>query len=136
MDGNFVLIFIYLLFLVSTICVGSIISRVFRLEFESVSERYFFRFVFGCVFFSYLFLLLGALHLLYSQILLAFYLIPLIYPFLFLFGRKRINFSKENIFPLLLLIFILLPIVPYLFLYPYSWDTLAYHIALPKLNLE
>ena len=139
MNENIFLILIYLEFLVSVLSVGSIISHISRLEYDNRIEDYFFRFVFGSIFFSYLFQFLGALHLLYEPLLLAFYLIPLVYPFTRLaLSKKHFHFNPtgDDALRVIIVGFILFPVIPDLFLLPHSWDSLAYHLLLPKVYLN
>jgi hypothetical protein len=146
---NFLLFLFFGMFLCAVVGIGLCLVSLFKIEARNSAEKYVFSFAFGSIFYSYVFHVLGFSHLLYANLLIGLYVAPgLIF---FGFCLKKYWKNKSNTFdqswflPLkdsqLLLIFSLIffalfPLIPYLFLYPNSWDVLAYHLLLPKFYLR
>ncbi len=142
---NLLLLGYVVVFLLDFFWVGDFLLFLFSLAFDNEIEKNMFRFACGVVTYSYFFFFLGILHLLYAPVLqLAIFL-----PFLFLLYRcfqlwkkrkkhrlDRFTFPEWELSFVLLLIFIFFPLIPILFLFPTSWDTLAYHLVLPKFYLR
>ncbi len=143
--GNLLLLIYFFIFLSSVLISGYWIIKFFRLYFSNKIEDLFFAFGLGSIVYSYVFIYLGIFHALYKSILLIVYLLPIV---LFLYvgisrqgskiDKKSFKYKLDNFDWLLLLalIFIFFPIIPKLFLFPTSWDPLAYHLTLPKLYLK
>lgn len=147
MQNNFTLIIYYLIYISSVLGVGNHIGRkILKLNFGSESEKIFYAFALGNVFFSLIFIYLGIFHLLYKELIFALYLVGFIFTAYSahrlvrpkLIKRLFLNVIKSpfNPWAFFLFAFILLPLVPNLFLFPTSWDSLAYHLSLPKLYLQ
>ncbi|MDP3888620.1 MAG: hypothetical protein Q8Q24_01105 [bacterium] len=147
--GNILLIIYYLIYLIAVLSVGSVVLRFFDVKCGSKIEEKVFGFALGNLIYSYIFIYLGIFHLLYAQILLGFYIIPTLFFIKQNFRKKvRIDFIsyvKEffthrfeliEIMVFLFLFFIFLPLIPYLFTFPTSWDAIAYHLLLPKIYLR
>lgn len=142
LEGNLTLIIFYLIYLIAIFTVGALVLKIFRLDFENKIERKIYEFGLGNLVYSYLFIYLGIFHLLYKPVLLLFYVFPSIFliPRLFALKIKNVfswrKLSGEALLIFLLFSFILFPLVPHLFLFPSSWDALAYHLMLPKFYLQ
>jgi len=146
-QSNFTLIIYYLIYISSVVGVGSFIGETL-LKFNSGSkaEKTFYAFAFGNVFFSLTFVYLGIFHLLYKELVLVLYFVGFIFTVYSVRRLVKLKFIKElfldvgrklfNPWAFFLFAFILLPLVPNLFLFPTSWDSLAYHLSLPKLYLQ
>lgn len=148
-QSNLYLLLIFTLYLVNCFFWGKrLFKGLFRTHPYSFSEQIVYEFALGNIVLSAYFLILGALGMLFKWLLLPFYLVPI--PFLLLsIGRlfrkyktpksslvKVQNFINNYGLEVFSLVFLLFPIVSFLFLYPTAWDSLAYHLTLPKLYLE
>ncbi|KKR64752.1 MAG: Dolichyl-phosphate-mannose-protein mannosyltransferase [Candidatus Woesebacteria bacterium GW2011_GWA1_40_43] len=147
MQNNFTLIVYYLIYISSVLGVGNYIGRrMLKLDFGSEAEKTFYAFALGNVFFSLAFVYLGIFHLLYKELILGLYLAGFIFTIYSAHRLIKPKLIKElflnviknpfNLWIFFLFAFILLPLVPNLFLFPTSWDSLAYHLSLPKLYLQ
>ncbi len=142
---NPLLILYFLIYLFAALTIGLGIIKFFKFNFLNRVEKTVFSFALGSLFYSYVFIFLGFFHLLYKQILLVVYLAPTVI-LIFINAYKkhpktqgmviRNKFSYLDWLLVFALVFIFFPIIPKLFLYPTSWDPLAYHLALPKLYLR
>jgi hypothetical protein len=141
-----ILVFIYDAFFLGRV----FFCKICQINFDNRIERYSYEFGFGGIFLSLAFTFLGIFNLLYNTLLFFIYLSPLIISiFLFFISKHSITiasiqaqfkmlsvFIQKNWISLMLVSFVTFPLLPYLFLYPASWDSLAYHLALPKLYLS
>ena len=152
---NFFLIINFCLLCMSVFAVGNFLISSLKIKFSNKTETNIFAFSAGAVLFSYIFHLLGFIGLLHSNILIAFYYFFAFYSVLIFIKSSRnlsalsryfkkltlkkslgkIDFLSTPIIYGFIIFFILFPLVPYLFLYPSSWDVLAYHLPLPKFYL-
>lgn len=147
--NNFFLVVFNFLYLANVLIVGGFLLGLFKLAFSSKVEEKIYAFAFGNIFYSLLFIYLGFCHLLYAQVLIIFYLLPIIF-YLSRLGIKYLTKSswsdlgsvfnkKVSIKELIIFAIIgclLLPIFPHLFSFPTSWDVVAYHLVLPKVYLR
>ena len=146
---NLYLIFFVIIYFSSTQTIGRLVLKFIGAKFEEKIEKNIFAFGLGNIFYACLFVFLGMFHILFKEILLFFYLLPFIVSLFFFFVGKsylKLNLKARfaslmamdgfDIFVWILLLFTFFPIIPNLFLYPASWDPLAYHLTLPKLYLS
>ncbi len=147
--GNFLLLIYYTIYLVAVFNVGRIFLEFVNFVSNNNFEKKIFEFAFGNVFYSLIFIYLGIFHLLYKEILLIFFVLPIFFfsvnlaksisknNLLIKFKKLlKAKFSLVDFFIFALLVLALSPIFPFLFSFPTSWDPLAYHLMLPKLHLE
>src|SRR5258708_25647387 len=146
---NIFILFFFIIFLIAVLGMGDLIKVWLKLNSKNKVENMVFSLAFGSIFYSYVFHLLGAIQVLYAPILLATYFLPVLW-FLYrwIWVEQTLThfkipswFNRKNLLqpqiwiPLVVLAFILVPLLPYLFLYPASWDVVAYHLPLPKFYL-
>jgi|GEM_PF-3462721 len=145
---NIWLVAYYFFFLMSVLITGEIVLRYLKLRFRP-SIWLIHAFALGCIAQAYWFFLLGVLGLITPITVASGYLLPVV---LFLFTvtttpayREKIAGSfQENlravsaavVWPWLVIGIFILPLVGYAFLYPVSWDAVAYHLMLPKFYLS
>lgn len=146
---NIFLIGYYLLFLLSSLGLGRLVIKLLKLEPSNIVEKATLALAFGTIVLSYIFHILGFLHILYSEFLLILYVICsaahvqyLVFSdkifarhtFQIAFQRLK-TASPKNLVLLSVIVFIFFPLIPYLFLFPASWDVVAYHLPLIKFYL-
>jgi hypothetical protein len=149
MLNNIYLLFYNLIYIYAVITIGNLINLFLKFKYINLIEKYVYSFALGNLFYSLIFIYFGYFHLLYPNLLLLVYLLPIIFSTSYfltkLFLRKplniqklflNINISLRSIFTILVVILSLLPLIPHLFSFPTSWDVLAYHLTLPKLYLQ
>jgi len=145
--NNFTLVGFYLVYLLSAFSLGNLFFTKILKNFyfgNKIEERVF-EFGVGNILLSLLFLYFGIFGILTGPIVILSYLIP---AFLFIiiknkrlvvgFGKvlKKLGlFVKKEWWLIAFLLFTFYPIIPYLFLFPASWDPLAYHLTLPKIYI-
>lgn len=145
-------IFLIIYFLVYLWCIlfwGELGLKALRLSFESKVEKKIFEFAVGNFLFSLVFHYLGIFHLLYKELILIIYLLPLIFLVkkvmkskydlnLIRMINKLLSYRWETAELLILISLILIfgQLIPHLFIFPSSWDPLAYHLMLPKQYLS
>lgn len=146
---NIYLIFYYFIYLAAVFTVGWFFLKLLKTDFGNKIEEKVYQFAVGNLIYSYAFHYLGMLHLLYGQLLLVLYLLPAFFIVIkILRGDLKLNLvintkkflkhrwetSEIIIFFFLLSIFV--PLIPHIFAFPTSWDALAYHLMLPKIDLR
>lgn len=150
--ANILLVFYFLVFLVSTSFLGALTCSVLKIKFEDKTQSYFFHFGVGSILFSYIFHVLGVLGILFSSVVaFVYFFISILWIFqtgfllnpskklvglLKVIQMKAAHIDSVTVGIYCLLFFFIFPLIPYLFLYPQSWDVLAYHVLLPKVYLS
>lgn len=140
MIDNFLLVVYYLVFLTSMSFVGRFVQRsVIKQTSSHFVECFVTSLAFGVVIYSAVFVYLGMFGVLNRNVLVFFFITPTV---LRIVSLKKISikipwslvklFVKDGSFFLLLT----LPLIAFLFIYPTSWDALAYHLTLPKIFLR
>jgi len=139
MLNNLFLPFFYFAFLVSATSIGSMVSKhLLRLNPYNTIERFIYNFALGCIFYSLIFVYLGALGVLSGELLLIAFFTPCLVAGLSL---KKIlppifEFALIHFKDIRLILLLTLPLIAFLFIYPTSWDALAYHLSLPKMYIN
>lgn len=148
--ANIFLVGYFGIFVLAVLGMGRLVTWSLRLKFHNAVETVIVSYAFGSVVYSYFFHLLGFLHLLYGPLLIAGYALPAaLYGYRVLAVERRWHQllkarwwqwpqlrQPRVLGPWLLVVVMLFPLVPYMFLYPASWDVLAYHLPLPKFYLQ
>lgn len=147
---NLILLFYFLVFLLTAIGLGSDLLALFKFKANNTTEKVALSFAAGTILQSYFFHLLGEAKLLYPQILIGGYFLGFLYylvkhrrGILGLISQRTVktlenqfkNINEIDLIGSIGLVLILFPLIPHLFLYPTGWDVLAYHLALPKFYL-
>lgn len=147
--NNLFLVGYFLIYLWDVIFLGSWVLKALHFTLNGSLEKRVYQFALGNLIFSIIFHYLGIFHLLYGQIILLLYVIPLFFLARKLFAMKlsinplaaiqnflRRRWETGEYLILLFLLLIFGPLIPHLFVFPTSWDPLAYHLMLPKVFLR
>lgn len=142
---NLLLVPLYIIYLIAVFTVGHFVAHhIFSLNNENSWKKLTFWFALGNIVYSLIFIFLGIFGLLSKGIITLIFIFPTLFLGLNLIKRKplkirgflKVRIESFDTFFIVALAIVLLPLLVGLFMFPTSWDTLAYHLPLPKLFLK